>query len=111
MCVDKEKIKKMEETNKTNEKQKFNNMQNDNLKNDTHTDANNVLAAVNFTAGQKVRCIKNDPMDDRCGIADHLRWHIGDEFIVESVDVYPWGTFLNDGKGHNLNARRAEVVG
>lgn len=86
-------------------------MHTDSKKHDTPTDANNVLAAVNFTAGQKVRCIKADPMDDHCGVADNLRWHVGDEFIVKSVDIFPWGTFLNDGNGHNLNARRAEVVG
>ena len=86
-------------------------MKKDNFKSKTENNTNVVLAEVNFKAGQKVRCVKNDPMDDRCGIADHLRWHIGDEFIIESVDVYPWGTFLNDGKGHNLNARRAIVVG
>ena len=80
-------------------------------KHDTPIDAINVLAVVNFMAGQKVRCVKADPMDDHCGIADHLRWHVGDEFIVESVDVLPFGTFLNDGNGHNLNASRAIVVG
>lgn len=65
---------------------------------------------VKFSAGQRVRCTKNDPMDAHVGIADENRWHIGDEFVVESVEEYPWGVFLNDGEGHNLNARRAEVV-
>ena len=74
------------------------------------TDANTVLAEVKFRAGQRVRCIKADPMDDHVGIDDKNRWHIGDEFIIESVDEYPWGVFLNDGEGHNLNARRAVAI-
>lgn len=63
-----------------------------------------------FIVGQKVKCVKNDPMDDMYDVHDDLRWHIGDEFIVDSIDVFPYGTFLNDGKGHNLNVKRAVVV-
>lgn len=65
---------------------------------------------VAFKKGQRVRCIKKDPMDDRCNISEHLRWHIGDEFMIDSVDKFPWGVFLNDGEGHNLDARRALVI-
>jgi len=63
-----------------------------------------------FIVGQKVKCIKNDPMDDMYDIHDDLRWHIDDEFIVDSIDVFPYGTFLNDGKGQSLNANRAQLV-
>lgn len=69
-----------------------------------------VLNNFQIKVGDKVRCIKNDPMDDHCGIAEHLRWHIGDEFYVWKVETLPWGTFLHDGQGHNLNIKRAELV-
>jgi len=85
-------------------------MENVNLKNETPTFGNTVLGEVKFCTGQRVRCIKADPMDEHVGIEDKNRWHIGDEFIIESVDEYPWGVFLNDGKGHDLNARRAVVI-
>lgn len=63
-----------------------------------------------FKAGQRVRVFKDDPMDDRLGIAHENRWHIGDEFVIASVQSSLAGTFLDDGKGHNLNAKRAEIV-
>lgn len=63
-----------------------------------------------FRRGQKVRCVKNDRMDDECNIAEKSRWHIGDEFIVKNIEVLPWGTFLFDGEGHDLNANRAEII-
>ena len=72
--------------------------------------SNGVLGEVKFRAGQRVRCIKADLMDEHVGIEDKNRWHIGDEFIIESVEEYPWGVFLNDGEGHNLNARRAVAI-
>lgn len=60
--------------------------------------------------GKRVRVIKDDPMDDRVGIENHLRWHIGDEFVVKNVVAHPHGVFLHDVDGHNLNIRRAELV-
>jgi len=65
---------------------------------------------MSFKKGQKVRCVKKSGLDNEARIAEHLRWHIGDEFIIEKVEVKPWGTFLYDGNGHNLSAWRAEVV-
>ena len=85
-------------------------MTKDNLTNEPANSTNIVLGEVKFQAGQLVRCIKADPMDEHVGIEDKNRWHIGDEFIIESVEEYPWGVFLNDGEGHNLNARRAVVI-
>ena len=64
----------------------------------------------NFEPGQTVRCKREDPMDDHCRIADENRWHVGDEFVIDRVDVQVYGTFLHDGKGHNLDADRAELV-
>jgi len=60
--------------------------------------------------GQRVRCIKDDPCDEYYGIEDELRWHIGDEFIIESIGVEPYGTFLYDSEGHNLDIKRAKIV-
>ena len=60
--------------------------------------------------GQRVRCVKDDPADDYYGIADELRWHIGDEFIIESIKVEPYGTFLYNSEGQNLNIKRAKLV-
>jgi len=63
-----------------------------------------------FEKGQKVRCIKDDKMDDACNISEENRWHVGDEFIVKNIEVLPWGTFLFDEEGHDLNANRAEII-
>lgn len=60
--------------------------------------------------GEKVRCIKNDRMDDHVGIPEDKRWHIGDEFIVVKIEELPYGTFLYNNKGQNLNLKRAAVV-
>ena len=70
----------------------------------------NTTELQEFKAGQTVRCNKNDPMDAHCGIEDKNRWHIGDEFVIDHVEVKVYGTFLHDGKGHNLSADRAELV-
>ena len=59
--------------------------------------------------GDRVRCVKDDPMDEHCGVDYKNRWHIGEEFIVKEVEVKPWGTFLHDGKGHNLDIKRAKL--
>jgi hypothetical protein len=70
----------------------------------------NKTKMINFSTGQKVRCIKDDPKDDRYGIPNNIRWHIGDEFIIDRVEVLPYGTFLCDNIGNNLNAKRAIIV-
>ena len=49
-------------------------------------------------------------MDDACNIADELRWHIGDEFKVCKIEILPWGCFLYNKEGQNLNVKRAELV-
>ena len=63
-----------------------------------------------FKTGQTVKCIKDDPRDNFYGIEDDKRWHIGDKFIINTIDIYPYGIYLNDGNGHNLDAERAEIV-
>jgi len=58
----------------------------------------------------KVRVIKADKMDEACRIPDDKRWHIGDEFIVDKVEITPWGIFLHDNDNHNLDYKRAEII-
>lgn len=60
--------------------------------------------------GSKVRCIKNDKLDDFCHINEKLRWQIGDEMIVHDIEEHPWGTFLFDSEGHDINMRRVELI-
>lgn len=69
-----------------------------------------LLAAVDSVVGMTVRVIKEDKMDDVCGIADGLRWHIGDEFKVCKIEILPWGCFLYNNLGQNLSIKRAELV-
>lgn len=69
-----------------------------------------LLAVVNDVVGKTVRVIKEDRLDDACGIKDHLRWHVGDEFIVRKIEIVPWGVFLYNGDGNNLSLKRAELV-
>lgn len=61
-------------------------------------------------AGNRVRCVAIDPRDEYYGFPDDKRWHIGDEFIVSKVEVAPYGTFLHDGKGHNMCITRAKLI-
>lgn len=84
-------------------------MENNNLKNESNV-LYTLLAAVNSVVGKNVRVIKDDKMDDAFGIADNLRWHIGDEFKVCKVEILPWGCFLHNNEGQNLNIKRAELV-
>jgi len=84
-------------------------MENDNLKNESNV-LYTLLAAVNSVVGKKVRVVKEDKLDDACNIADNLRWHIGDEFIVYKIEILPWGCFLHNKEGQNLNVKRAELV-
>lgn len=60
--------------------------------------------------GCEVMCIKEDKMDDICNIKKELRWQIGDRFIVAKIEKTPWGTFLYDDNGHNLDIRRALII-
>tara|TARA_R110000803_G_scaffold210521_1_gene282536 strand:- start:953 stop:1216 length:264 start_codon:yes stop_codon:yes gene_type:complete len=69
-----------------------------------------LLAVVRTIVGKKVRVIKEDRMDDACNIADILRWKIGDEFKVVKIECSPWGIFLYNGNGNNLNYKRAELI-
>jgi len=73
-------------------------------------DTKQVLAAVDVTVGDTVRCYKDDPADGDYGIALDKRWHVGETFIVTKVKETPWGIFLHDDSGHNLNIIRAELV-
>lgn len=73
-------------------------------------DIQSLLSEVHDIVGKKVRVIKDDKMDDHAGVADHLRWHIGDEFKVTQIKIKPWGCFLYNNKGNNLNYKRAELV-
>lgn len=84
-------------------------MENDNLKNESNV-LYTLLAAVNSVVGKTVRVIKEDKLDDACNIADELRWHIGDKFQVCKVEILPWGCFLYNKEGQNLNVKRAELV-
>lgn len=81
-----------------------------NLESTSEDKAKPMLAEVKFSVGQVVTCFKKDRMDDICQIPDDKRWNIGDSFTIKSIDTYPWGTFLNDGLGHNLNAVRALAI-
>ena len=80
------------------------------IENSQATDVYTLLAVVNTIVGKKVRVIKEDRMDDACNIADELRWHIGDEFKVCKIECVPWGIFLYNDKGQNLNYKRAELI-
>jgi hypothetical protein len=60
--------------------------------------------------GIKVKCVKNDGADDHYGFAEELRWHIGDELIVTDIHIAPYGTFLCNYKGQNINIKRCEFV-
>ena len=60
--------------------------------------------------GCKVRCFIEDKADSFYGIAEELRWRVGDEFIVTDIHIAPYGTFLYNYKGQNLNIKRAEFV-
>jgi hypothetical protein len=60
--------------------------------------------------GIKVKCVKNDGADDYYGFAKELRWHIGDELIVTDILIAPYGTFLCNYKGQNINIKRCEFV-
>ena len=83
--------------------------------NDLQTQKSNelytLLAVVRTIVGKNVRVIKKDRLDDACNIADKLRWKIGDEFKVVKIECLPWGIFLYDDNGNNLNYRRAELIG
>lgn len=69
------------------------------------------LAVVYKTiVGKNVRVIKEDGMDDACNIEDKLRWKIGEEFKVCKIECVPWGIFLYNDKGQNLNYKRAELI-
>ena len=87
----------------------------DKQKNSKQTDSKpelyTVLAVVYSIMGKTVRVVKNDKLDDTCNIDDKLRWHIGDEFKVCKIECLPWGIFLHNNKGQNLNYKRAELVG
>lgn len=63
---------------------------------------------VVISVGDKVRCVKEDKMDDHVGIPKEKRWNIGDEFIVGRIDVEPWGVFLyhSENPDQNINAER-----
>ena len=80
------------------------------IENSQATDVYTLLAVVNTIVGKKVRVIKEDRMDDACNIADELRWCIGDEFKVCKIECVPWGIFLYNDKGQNLNYKRAELI-
>lgn len=60
--------------------------------------------------GIKVKCVKDDGADGYYGIADELRWHIGDELIVTDIHIAPYGTFLHNHLGQNINMKRCEFV-
>jgi len=89
------------------------------------TDNNNMMAALSCSwnepineikllkekwVNKRVACVKEDPMDDHCGIPEENKWQIGEEFVVDSLEIEPYGIFLHDGKGHNLNIRRAIII-
>lgn len=65
---------------------------------------------VDLIIGRTVKVIKDDYLDVKCDIADELRWHIGDDFIVRKIVIEPWGCFLRDKDAHSLNIERAELV-
>jgi len=86
----------------------------DKQKNSKQTDSKpelyTVLAVVYSIMGKTVRVVKNDKLDDACNIEDKLRWNIGDEFKVCKIECLPWGIFLHNNKGQNLNYKRAKLV-
>jgi len=60
--------------------------------------------------GIKAKCIKDDGANAYYGILDELRWRIGDELIVTDIYITPYGTFLHNHKGQNINTKRCELV-
>ena len=69
-----------------------------------------MLASVDTIIGQKARVIKKDKRDDYYGIAEHLRWHIGDEFIIRKIEILPYGCFLYDNEGQNVSIKRVTII-
>lgn len=65
---------------------------------------------IDLRSGQKVKCIKEDPLDEAFHVSGPLRWNIGDELIVDSISFRPWGIFINDAEGHNIEISRVAIV-
>ncbi len=74
------------------------------------TDVYTLLSVANTIVGKNVRVIKEDEMDDACNIEDKSRWKVGEEFKVCKIECVPWGIFLYNDKGQNLNYKRAELI-
>jgi hypothetical protein len=41
---------------------------------------------------------------------EHNCWQIGERFEVKKIETLPYGTFLHDGKGHNMCIKRAKLI-
>ena len=59
--------------------------------------------------GDIVECIADDPVDKHYGFAKKNCWQIGESFKVKKIETFPYGTFLHDGKGHNMDINRAKI--
>lgn len=73
-------------------------------------DSLNKLYNNPIKVGDTVECVKNCGLDDAGGFAQELRWHIGDRIVVDKIESFPWGTFLNDDKGHNIDIKRVKKI-
>lgn len=58
----------------------------------------------------KVRCIEEDPMDERVGIPEENRWKVGEEAVIHKVQMHVFGTFLYINAEQNIDIRRVELV-
>lgn len=79
------------------------------LKQESSIILDDILKPMNNIIGKTAKVFKNDLMDDRCNISEELRWKIGDEFKICKVECLPWGTFIYNDKGQNLNSKRAKI--
>lgn len=59
--------------------------------------------------GDTIRVNKECPLD-KYASSEKVIWKIGEEFTVKEITVGFGDVFLHDGKGNNLNPKRAEKV-
>ncbi len=58
----------------------------------------------------KVKCIKEDPIDDKVGISLENRWTLGEEITIHKVEMLTYGTFLYANVDQNIDIRRVELI-
>ena len=68
------------------------------------------LADSGIYLGCNVKCVANDPADERYGIPIDKRWYIGDEFVVADIMIRSYGIFICDSAGHNIKLKRVQLI-